>query len=143
MSVIAAVDEAVIGRLQADVILQGLAPGGVHRNVAPEDVVTAAADGRVFVTVKLQIGLPTYEQGGVAYFRDRYTVRAVARTENAAGAKAAADRFHALLHETSYAIAGSVLMNSELVERFDDTERDGPFEWQHIGGDYEVWTSPL
>lgn len=138
MSTIAAVDEALIGRLQADVTLQGLAPGGVHLDVAPEEV----ADRGVFVIVSLQIGVPTDKQGGVAFHRDRFQVKAVARSTNAAGAKAAADRFHALLHQTSYAIPGNTLMMSHRVERFGFTERDGPFEWKHIGGDYEVWTVP-
>lgn len=138
MSVTAAPDEALIGRLQADATLATLAPGMVHVDFAPEG---ADALG-VFVVVNLQIERSELEQGGTAFVIGRFQAKAVGLATSSAAVKAASDRIDALLNGASFSITGMSFMACHRVDRFGYVERDGPLIWQHRGCDFELWADP-
>jgi hypothetical protein len=135
MSVLAAPDEALIGRLLADATLTTLAPGRVHLDFAPEGT------PEPFVVVNLQIEQATLHQSETAFVVGRYQVKAVHRSPSATAAKAVADRIDALLNHATFAIVGMALMACHRVERFGYVERDANYFWQHRGADYELWAS--
>jgi hypothetical protein len=133
----AAIDEAVMAKLQGDATLASLAPGGVYRDVAPENVPDP------FVIVGLQAHRDVYEQASApAYEEPIYLVKAVAKDTDGAGAKSAAARIHALLHGATLTISGFTPMDCKRIERIAFTERDGPVYWQHNGGLYQVEADP-
>jgi hypothetical protein len=136
VSVTAAPDEALIGRLQADATLLLLAPGNVHLDVAPENT------PQPYIVVTLQIETPTHEQGGMAYLVARFQIKAVQQAANASDVKAVADRIDVLLNGASFTIAGHTQMDCKRVERFGYAQFDGPLLWQHRGFDVELWCDP-
>lgn len=132
-----AVDDAVVAKLQADVVLGGLAPGGVHWGAAPEGTAVP------FVLVTLQLGETVDEQGGTAHTRDRYQVKAVDRAIEKTAAVAAANRIDVLLDYQALTVAGQSHMVTLGRDRFVlPPERIGSDLWQHVGRDYEVWSDP-
>lgn len=133
-----AIDDAVMSRLLNDATLTSLAPGRVHRDVAPEGTIEI---GR-FVVVNLQLEDDVPEQGGTAHVIARYQVKVVDRATTKTAAQAALDRIVALLHDAQYAIAGHTLMVSHKVARFALVELDADKVWQHRGIDLEVWADP-
>ncbi|MGE0460900.1 MAG: DUF3168 domain-containing protein [Vicinamibacterales bacterium] len=133
----AAIDEAVMATLQGDATLASLAPGGVYRDVAPENVPDP------FVILQLQAHQDIYALAGVTAFEaPLYLVKAVGKNSDGAGAAAAAARIHALLQGQPLAVAGFSVMDVRRTERVTYTERDGPVFWQHHGGLYQVEAHP-
>jgi Protein of unknown function (DUF3168) len=129
----AAIDTAVMTRLQGDATLATLAPGGAFPDVAPEGV----ADP--FVIVSLSSHEDVDEQSGrTAFERPRYLVKAVGQGPNAAAAIAAYNRAHALLQGPVLTIVGFHCMDVSREERIRFVERDGHVTWHHVGGIYRV-----
>lgn len=135
MSTTAAIDEAVITRLQGDATLLALAPGGIWPDSAPESLTSC------YVLVTLQIETPVHQLGGIAYLVARLQVSAIAPSLTSTTAKAAADRVDVMLHGARFTITGQTYLDCKRVERFGYSEQDGPLVWQHRGFDYEVWSS--
>lgn len=140
----AAVDEAVVQRLSTDAALTALVPGGVAFDVALQGVTTA-------VIVTLMSHTDTYAQTGGAIEpgslieRPVYLVKAIDGRSSGATARQAAQRIHELLQGAHFPIAGFVLLRAERIERIRYTEYDQTTgqRWQHRGGNYALWVSPL
>lgn len=133
-----AVDAAVVGRLLGDATLTGLMPDGVYFDVGGKDATR-------FVLVS-QVDEDDIEmQGGDAFERFLYLVKAVEKSTTGANVLAAAARIQTLLNGTTYAVTGYTLARSKRVARVRYTEiddADPDIRWQHRGGRYEVWVSP-
>ena len=94
------------------------------------------------VVVTLQSEESIYQHGGPAHWRARYQVKVVDQATTKTAAQAALDRIDALLNSQPLTLTGQAHMNTDRVDRFDHIERDGALVWQHVGCDYEVWSTP-
>ena len=137
MAVTDAVDQALMAALLNDATLTALAPGRVHRSFEPE----AAAPGRC-VIVTLQHEAATEKHGATAFYQTQYAVKVVDQAPTKTAAQAAADRIDAILLGAPLTISGQTHMLTRRVERFEEVERVGSAIWQHVGADYEVWSTP-
>lgn len=135
------IDAAVIGTLQADATLAGLAKGGVFPNVAPE----GAAEKGVYVIVQLQAHEDVDEQqtADAAYEEPRYLAKAVGRGTDSTAVAAAYARIHTLLQGAALAITGYRCIDTRREGRVAFAEQDGAFYWQHMGGIYRVQAEAL
>lgn len=134
----AAVTRALMSALQGDSVLAGLAPGGVQWGVAPEMIAPKRT-----VIVSMQTAPRVLEQGGVAHLTTRYQVKVVDPATSWASAATAYERIEALLENASLTIQGHACMAVHAVDEFSYIERtDAGGVWQHVGGDYEVWSDP-
>lgn len=130
---------AVIAKLANDATLTSLAPGGVFRDVAPQDttgpymIVTQMAHEDVYQQVK-----------ALGFESALYLVKAVQSSTSASGAMAAAARAHVLLQSANLTITGFNCMDVRREERVEYVEIDneGDRRFQHRGGMYRVEASP-
>ena len=132
-----AVDDAVMATLQGDATLAALAPGQVHRDLAPEGV----AETGVYVVVEVQPERIVYEQGGIAHTISGYRVTAYDRSPVKTQAQAAADRVDALL-TAALTIPGQTHMATIRIGRESASVDDGGVIWRHQVAEYEVWSDP-
>lgn len=133
------VDAAVVNRLLTDPTLTALMPDGVYFDVGP-------IGKNRFVIVSQVVHEDANQFGGSAYERFTYLVKAVENSSSGANVKAAAQRIHTLLQDATYTVTGYGLMVSQRVERIRFTEVDevnSEIRWQHRGGNYEIWCSPV
>lgn len=140
----AVVDVAVMDRLRQDTALQALAPGGIYRDYAPENVVDAATNDptQVFGIVALEAAIdhPTFCAPPPAPEENHYVITFIAPASDPTGAQAASDRAEALLPDL--AVPGARVGCSRRVERVSDVLEDGPVRWQYRGVRWLVWVSP-
>lgn len=129
-----AIDTALVGLLEADATLTGLAPGGVFFDIAP----TGASEP--FLTVTQAASEDGYVVGRTdRRFDDRlYDVQAVAQAVSASTADAAAARVDALLNGASLNATGHATLNVQREGRIRYVEGDGDRRFQHSGGTYAV-----
>lgn len=131
----AAVDQALIVKLANDATLQGLAPGGVFREVAPQGA------EEPYVIVQLMDHRDEYQLARAeAYETFSYMIKAVQQSASGTAAQAAADRVHALLQNGTLSPTNYVLLLMQRESRIAyveiDEERDR--RYQHRGGLYDV-----
>ncbi len=131
-----AVDAAIVAVLQADATLQGLAPGGVWPDLAPEQ----AATPYVIVTLEDHSDVP--EQVGTAFEQATYLVSVIDKHTDAAAANAAYNRAHAVLTGGPLTVPGYHVMDLRRLSRTRGAERDGPIVWRFVGGLYRVEADP-
>jgi hypothetical protein len=129
----AAMDLAVINALRNDATLTALAPGGVYRDDAPENVVDAAITDpdEVFGVVTLQSALTKHAFETPAQEENRYLVKFVSPSNAPTVAQSAADRAETVLAALS--VTGYGVTCSRREERIAYVEPDGPVRWQHRG----------
>ena len=130
-----AIDAALISRLSSDATLQGLAPGGVWRDIAPQGV------QEPFIVVTQTSHEDAYQTiGATAYERVLYLVKAVQAAASGAGAQAAADRVHTLLQNHTLTITGYICLSCKRDERiaYVEVDEESDQRFQHRGGYYEV-----
>lgn len=135
------VDDAVLDYLAEDETLAALLPDGVAWDLALQNATA-------FVIVSQLAHEDNHVQGGVAACieRFRYLVKAVHKSSSGLTTKDAARRIQELLNAaTSLAIPGYVVMRIDRAERVRYTEVDQTTlaRWQHRGGQYDVWVTPL
>lgn len=140
MSESAAIDDAIVAKLSGDSTLVTTMGYSVFFGVAKPNVTKA-------VIVALVIHEDEYSLRSKAFERVLYTVKAVAKSQSAAGASgadAAAARIDALLHDVTLTIAGYRHMLTRRTERvrYPEIDQDTDERWQHSGGRYEVWAAP-
>lgn len=128
--------------LANDAALMALCPDGVYWG-APQPGCTA------FVIVALFDGTERPGLSGTTlYERTVYLVKAVMLSQGGSEARQAAARIHALLQnaELDLSAAGYQSMLCRRIEplrlppEFDPDEKSA--RWQHVGGQYEVWSYP-
>jgi len=136
-----AIDSAVIAVLTNDTTLSGLAPGGVYRDIAPQDVASP------FVIVSQMAHEDTYGIGSrrQAYETITYVIKGVANGTSGTTVQTIADRIHALLQGVTLSVTGYNALLCERTERIAYVEVDDQSDrrWQHRGGMYEVTAEPL
>lgn len=134
-----AVDAAIVAKLASDAALMALTPDGVYFDLAPEGSKTF-----VLVAHLAHVDEPLLD-GATAWEQFTYLVKAVTPGPSAETAKAAAARIHELLEDAQLMPEGYVDMRCARVERVREQERDDINEvrWNHRGGHYEVWVSPV
>ena len=134
-----AIDAALLAKL-ADPTLTGLCPDGVFFDVAPPSA-------KRFVIVQLIIhedtdGFDTPR----AWERAVYLVKGVVLASSGGDVKTAAARIDALLQRVPLTITGYDHMTTLRRERIRYTEVDAvdaDIRWQHRGGQYEIFASPI
>lgn len=131
-----AVDAAVVAALQADATLQGLAPGGVFPDLAPEQTPTP------YLIVGLESHTDVDEEGRPAFEEAVYLVMAIDKADDAAAANAAYARAHAVLTGTTLTASGVTVMDLTRRGRVRLAERDGSVIWRFVGGRYRVMVDP-
>lgn len=137
-----AIDLALVNALKGDATLTTLAPGGIFRDVAPEDVVTSAVNNasQVFGIVTLQSAPQWYSFESRAFEELRYLVKFVTRSTSPVGAQSALDRAETVL--STLAVSGFGISCSRREERIAYVESDGPVNWQHRGCSWLLMASP-
>jgi hypothetical protein len=135
------VDAAIIAVLRNDPELRALMPGGVYFDVAPP--------GRTqYVVVSMEFHEDTYTFDG-SFETTLYLVKAVERITAAGGdgnTKRAAARIQELLQDQPLTITGYVHSSTSRTGRARDTEPDEvdhDARWQHRGGRYQVFVTPV
>jgi hypothetical protein len=134
-----AVDAAIVAKLAGDATLMALTPNGVYFDLAPEG-------SSAFVLVaQLAHHEEPLLQGKTAWEEFTYLVKAVAPGSSADVAKAAAARIHEVLEDALLMPDGYVDMRCARVERIRAQEIDdiNELRWNHRGGHYEVWVTPV
>ena len=134
-----AVDAAIVAKLAGDATLMALTPHGVYFDLAPEG-------SSAFVLVaQLTHHEEPLLQGKTAWEEFTYLVKAVAPGSSADVAKAAAARIHEVLEDALLMPDGYVDMRCARVERIRAQEIDdiNELRWNHRGGHYEVWVTPV
>lgn len=134
----AAVDAALIARLASDATLTTLAPGGVYRDVAPQNTRTP------FVIVSQVAHEDDYSIGSQAFEQVRYLVKAVDLQTSGTAAQAVADRVQTLLQVTTLTMTGyrSVLIQREERVAYVEVDDSSDRRYQHRGGVYLVMVEP-
>lgn len=132
-------DAAITAKLAGDAALMALLPDGVYFDLAPE-----GSKAFVLVAHLAHVDEPLLN-GETAWEQFTYLVKAVAPGPTAETAKAGAARIHELLEGALLMPEGYVDMHCARVERVRALERDDINEvrWNHRGGHYEVWVSPV
>jgi len=140
---VSAIDTAVVNALKGDATLTTLAPGGIFRDVAPEDVVTAAVTdaAQVFGVVTLQSAPQRYAFSDRAFEECRYLVKFVTRSTSPVSAQSALDRAEVVLAALT-TVTGFAVTCSRREERIAYVEADGPINWQHRGVSWLLVASP-
>jgi hypothetical protein len=132
------VDDALVTLLAGDATLTTLLGGAaVYFGAAPEQL-----ERFVLVTQQAHLDEPMF--GATAYEVITYLVKAVIQAAEPADAEAAAARIDVLLAGQDLALSSYSLMVLKRLQRVryvDPDEFNRP--WQHQGGEYEVWVSPL
>lgn len=133
-----AVDNALVAKLSGDATLMGLIPGGVFFDYSPANVTQV-------VIVSQLAHEDAYQFRGSAWERFVYVVKAVALSTSGANVASAAARIHTLLQDGTLTITGYGLMVMQRLERvrYTEVDQDNDQRWQHRGGQYEVFVSPL
>lgn len=131
----------LVAYLAADTVLQGLAPGGVWEDPAPQ---SQASVPPVVVTVDLQTGNDQPCGGGRGWTECWYAVKAVGVAAQIATVRQAASRIDALLENNP-----SLLVNGVSGWRVQKAQRQEPIEYpdpepttglrfEHRGGIYRI-----
>lgn len=133
-------DAAVIAALANDAQLSTLAPGGIYRDVAPQQRTAG-----VFGVVSLTSHEDDYQVGGAAYESALYLVKFVGESKNASSAQAAASRAHTVLQRVALSATGYKVLECAREERIAYVEPvdDGDRLFQHRGGYYRVIAEAL
>jgi hypothetical protein len=134
----AALTDALIAKLQADVDLQALLPDGVWFKVAPQGSTR-------FVRVSLIAGIDVPVFRGRGYEDALYRVEAVVLSSSGGDALAGAARIDELLDHQTLAIVGYGLMVLRRTAPVQDTEVDeidAAIRWDTGGGDYQLMAAP-
>lgn len=132
-----AVDAAIVAALQADALLQGLLPGGVHPDLAPE-----LQQETPYIIVALEPTEDVDEHGGPAFEDATYVVMVVDKATDAANANAAYERAHSVLVGQPLIVPGETVMSIVRRGRHRFAERDGSVLWRFVLGRYRVMTDP-
>ena len=129
-----AIDTALVGVLEADSTLDGLAPGGVFFDLAPAGVTEP------YVLVSQQASEDDYVVGRVGEHLDGrdYLSKAVGRATGATPVDAAAARVTTLLNGADLAPTGYRTLLCRRRQRVRFVEVDGDRRWQHSGGVFET-----
>lgn len=143
----AAVDAAVQTRMLTDPTLAGLLPDGIFFERAPVGV---KAYGIVSMLAHEDIDEFDNADGGTAFEKFTYLLKAVALDTTAATVDAAAAQIKALFHlsdPTTFTPApiGYGVMHCTRVARFREREVDAQTDetWEHAGGHYEIWVQAI
>jgi hypothetical protein len=138
-----AVDDAIVTTLSSDPTLTQLLPGGVAFDIA-------AQGATAFVIVTLMHHEDHYSMVDAIdpaslIERSIYLVKAVNQNASGSVVRQGAHRIHQLLEGGALAATGYTLMKMERIERVRYTEVDHATtaRWQHRGGHYEVWVTPM
>lgn len=119
-------------RLSGDATLAGLAPGGVHENVAPEGT------AEPFVVFSLVTNRDVNAVGQTrALVNADWDVKVVGQGASYAPLVAAADRIDALLHD----VQGGVVISSHRVATIRYVEPSDGTTYRHLGGTYRTQLS--
>ena len=133
------VDAAIIAYLSADAELMALLPDGVYW-----DLSTLGTTQYVLVSQLVHEDVDTLDSGA-AWERITYLVKGVTQGSSGTTVKEAAHRIYELLQHGTFAIDGFALVLCRRAERvrYVEVEETTDTRWQHRGGHYEVWVSPL
>lgn len=137
-----AIDAAVVQRMTGDTQLAQILTGGVFLDRAPKG---ATKYGIVSLLAHEDVGKFDEGDGGTAYERCLYLLKAVSLDTSSGDVDAAASRIKALFHlsdpttftpvPTGYGVMASTRVSRvREVEVDPDTDQD----WQHAGGHYEL-----
>jgi hypothetical protein len=133
------VDAAICARLGNDAALLAIVPNGVWYAIAPPG-------SQKFVTVTRQFNEDVDQFGDRAWERFQYAVKAVTLGTSGVDAKAAAARIDELLHDAvDLVVVGYHTMRCRRIApiRFPEVEEQSDTQWQHRGGEYELWMQPI
>jgi hypothetical protein len=135
-----AVDSAVVGVLSGDAALAALLPGGVWFDIAEQ-----GATQFVIVSYVDHADFDAQGQRPSAVEQLRLQVKAVTQGSSGLTVKQGAARIHELLQGQPLAIDGYALMTLKRASHLRYTEVDQVTNerWQHRGGHYDVWVTPL
>lgn len=135
---IADVNAALIATLAGDAALTAILGGAhVYLNLAPQGLTK-------FVLLRLDNHRDERMFGGTAFEVATYLVKAVIQATDLSAVIAAAARVNALLDGQSLTLTNYGLMAMRRVEHIEFGEVDDVNRaWQHGGGVYEVWVSPV
>lgn len=127
----------IIAYLAADPTLQGLAPGGVWEDPAPQDMPTP------FVVVDYQTSVEHICGGGNRVTECYYLAKAVGPAAQIAQVRLAGLRVDALLHYGTLTVAGLAGYHVLLAQRTEAIEYPDPepvtgIRWEHRGGQYRI-----
>jgi hypothetical protein len=132
----AALDTAILAKLQGDATLAAILTDGIYFDVA--------ASGKTrFGIVSLSTDREDYAFDG-SIEESVYIVKAVVLDTSPTSAKTAAARIHTLLQNTPLTVTGFDHLALRRTERIRYTEVDAEnndIRWQHSGGRYEAWVS--
>ena len=131
-------DEAIVAMLAADPQLAALCPDGVWFDVPP-------VGKKRYVIVSLFHYDAEHLFGGVAWEAFTYLVKAVDLQKTGRAVNAAARRIQRVMTTADLEVPGYALMLSRHKQYTRQTELDDVHDirWQHRGGFYEVWVSPV
>lgn len=138
-----AVDDAVLAKLSGDATLSALMPDGVFLDVARRGTTRF-----VIVSQVIEEDEPQFDGAGGAIGIQRflYLVKAVELNTIATNTNSAAAQIQTLLQGVALSISGFAHSLTRRVERVAYTEVDvvdNDIRWQHRGGRYELFVSPL
>jgi len=130
---IAVANRFIYARLSGDATLTGLAPGGIHENVAE------VGSEPPFVVYAFAGGTPLEVIGGVTvWLNASYTIRAIIRGNDSETILPIAERIRALLHLTSGPATGGLVFVLRETAPVYYPEDDQGQAWLHAGGQYEI-----
>jgi hypothetical protein len=136
-----AVDSAVIALLGNDPTLKGLCPDGVFFSMAPQ-----AARRFVVISVTDHENIPMFE-GGIAFGRFEYLIKAVIFSTSSSDARKAGTQIDALLMNGEAALApvGFKVARCQCANyrRYSEPDVNPDQRWQHDGGEYAIDVMPL
>ena len=127
--------------LQADSTLASLAPGGIHRSIAPNDTATPV------IIISFQSGIDVLTTTGVRLMVNAlYQVKAVDQAANMAGIVAAANQLDIVLGGSqgirNVSVSGGGYVLSCVREgplAYDDSKLVVGALWSYLGGLYRVY----
>jgi hypothetical protein len=133
----AAIEAAVIAKLNGDATLLTTATDGAYFGVTPNGVTAA-------VVVTRQASEVPRVFGSIGWEKVLLLVKAVMRTTDPASARTAAARIDVLLDDVALSITGYRHMRTLRVEsvRYAEIDDDTDEQWQHAGARYEIWATP-
>ena len=134
-----AVDAALVAKLAGDATLMALTPDGVYFDLAPE-----GSKSFVLVAHLAHVDEPLFN-GGTAWEQFTYLVKAVTPGPSARDGESGGGADSRAAGGRAAEPEGYVDMRCARVERVREQERDDINEvrWNHRGGHYEIWVSPV
>lgn len=132
----AALDTAILAKLQGDATLAAILTDGIYFDVS--------ASGKTKFGI---VSLSTHEDdddfdGSIE--KAVYIIKAVMLDTNPSSAKTAAARMHTLLQRVQLTVTGFnhlVLLRTERIRYTEVDAENNDLRWQHQGGRYQAWVS--